>query len=55
VLGELRRFAGVQFDPNLAKEFAAIVESNAADVDITVQADDAVETASAVATESARV
>jgi putative nucleotidyltransferase with HDIG domain len=42
VLGELRRFAGVQFDPSLAKEFAAIVESNADDVDITVQADDAV-------------
>ena len=42
VLGELRRFAGVQFDPNLAKEFAAIVESNADDVDITAQADDAV-------------
>ncbi len=53
-LGELRRFAGVQFDPSLAKEFAAIVESNADDVDITVQADDAVETASAVGAESAR-
>ncbi len=39
VLGELRRFAGVQFDPHLAKEFAAIVESNANDVDITVLAE----------------
>jgi putative nucleotidyltransferase with HDIG domain len=46
-LGELRRFAGVQFDPNLAKEFAALVESHAGDVDLTVQADDAVETAAA--------
>ena len=54
VLGELRRFAGVQFDPNLAKEFAAIVESNADDVDITVQADDAVELAAGAAAESAR-
>jgi putative two-component system response regulator len=41
VLGELRRFAGVQFDPNLAKEFAAIVESSAQDVDITVLAESA--------------
>jgi len=54
VLGELRRFAGVQFDPSLAKEFAAIVESNANDVDITVQADDAVETAAVIDAESAR-
>lgn len=55
VLGELRRFAGVQFDPSLAKEFAAIVESNADDVDITVQADDAVEIAAGAAAETARV
>jgi putative nucleotidyltransferase with HDIG domain len=39
VLGELRRFAGVQFDPSLAKEFAALVESNAEDVDLTMQAE----------------
>jgi cyclic di-GMP phosphodiesterase len=39
VLGELRRFAGVQFDPNVAKEFAALVESSAEDVDITVLAE----------------
>jgi putative nucleotidyltransferase with HDIG domain len=39
VLSELRRFAGVQFDPHLAKEFAAIVESSAEDVDITVLAE----------------
>ncbi len=47
VLGELRRFAGVQFDPHLAKEFAAIVESSAEDVDITVLSESmAAETAS---------
>ena len=39
VLGELRRFSGVQFDPHLAKEFAAIVESSAEDVDVTVLAE----------------
>ena len=44
----------MQFDPDLAKEFAAIVESNADDVDITVQADDAVELAAGAAAESAR-
>ena len=44
VLSELRRFAGVQFDPHLAKEFAAIVESSGDDVDIIVLAE-AVESA----------
>jgi cyclic di-GMP phosphodiesterase len=39
VLAELKRFAGVQFDPNLAKEFAAIVESSAEDVDVTLLAE----------------
>jgi putative nucleotidyltransferase with HDIG domain len=39
VLAEFRRFAGVQFDPNLVKEFAAIVESSANDVDITLLAE----------------
>jgi putative two-component system response regulator len=39
VLSELKRFAGVQFDPNLAKEFAAIVESSANDVDVTLIAE----------------
>jgi putative two-component system response regulator len=47
VLGELRRFAGVQFDPSLAKEFAALVEACAEDVDITALADDAVAAAEA--------
>jgi putative nucleotidyltransferase with HDIG domain len=54
VLGELRRFAGVQFDPHLAKEFAAIVESNTGDMDLTAQADDVVETAAALASVPAR-
>ena len=39
VLGELRRFAGVQFDPHLAKEFASLVESSSEDVDITMLAE----------------
>jgi putative nucleotidyltransferase with HDIG domain len=39
VLAELKRFAGVQFDPNLAKEFAGIVESSADDVDVTLLAE----------------
>jgi putative nucleotidyltransferase with HDIG domain len=39
VLSELHRFAGVQFDPALSKAFTAILESNAADVDITLLAD----------------
>jgi putative two-component system response regulator len=41
VLAELRRFAGVQFDPQLAKEFCALVESSAEDVDLTVLAEEA--------------
>jgi putative nucleotidyltransferase with HDIG domain len=39
VLSELKRFAGVQFDPTLAKEFTAILESTANDVDITLLAE----------------
>jgi len=39
VLSELKRFAGVQFDPTLAKEFTVILESNANDVDITLLAE----------------
>ncbi len=39
VLGELQRFAGVQFDPELAKEFVALLDSHANDVDITLLAD----------------
>jgi putative nucleotidyltransferase with HDIG domain len=38
-LAEFSRFAGVQFDPNLVKEFAAIVESSTNDVDITLLAE----------------
>jgi response regulator RpfG family c-di-GMP phosphodiesterase len=39
VLGELRRFAGVQFDPDIAKAFVSLLESSADDVDITVLAE----------------
>jgi response regulator RpfG family c-di-GMP phosphodiesterase len=33
-LGELRREAGRQFDPALAKEFACLVESGACEVEV---------------------
>jgi putative nucleotidyltransferase with HDIG domain len=36
---ELQRFAGVQFDPALTKEFLALVESGACDVDLEVVAE----------------
>ncbi|HME71340.1 MAG TPA: HD domain-containing phosphohydrolase [Myxococcota bacterium] len=36
---ELHRFAGVQFDPGLTKEFLALVESGACDVDLEVVAE----------------
>jgi len=39
VVRELQRFAGVQFDPALAKEFLLLVEAGACDVDIMVVAD----------------
>jgi response regulator RpfG family c-di-GMP phosphodiesterase len=39
VLRELGRFAGVQFDPGLTKEFLALVEQGACDVDVDVLAD----------------
>jgi putative nucleotidyltransferase with HDIG domain len=52
VLGELRRFAGVQFDPHLAKEFAALVESSAEEVDVTVLAEET-EAAAGLAAEAA--
>jgi putative two-component system response regulator len=39
VARELQRFAGVQFDPGLAKEFIALVESGALDVDLEVVAE----------------
>jgi HD-GYP domain-containing protein (c-di-GMP phosphodiesterase class II) len=38
-LAELRREAGRQFDPALAKEFAALVESGVCDVDLELVAD----------------
>ena len=39
VTRELQRFAGVQFDPGLTKEFLALVESGACDVDLEVVAE----------------
>ncbi|HTF36108.1 MAG TPA: HD domain-containing phosphohydrolase [Myxococcota bacterium] len=39
VARELQRFAGVQFDPGLAKEFIALVESGALEVDLEVVAE----------------
>jgi putative two-component system response regulator len=39
VLAEFKRFAGVQFDPNLSKEFTAIIESSAEDADVTLLAE----------------
>jgi response regulator RpfG family c-di-GMP phosphodiesterase len=41
---ELRRFAGVQFDPDLVKEFLAIVETGACDGDAQIVADVIAET-----------
>ena len=38
-IGELRREAGRQFDPALAKEFAALVESGLCDLDLELVAD----------------
>jgi HD-GYP domain-containing protein (c-di-GMP phosphodiesterase class II) len=38
-ISELRREAGRQFDPALAKEFAALVESGLCDLDLEVVAD----------------
>jgi len=39
VLGELRRYAGIQFDPTVAKEFVAILESEDEALDISLLAD----------------
>jgi putative nucleotidyltransferase with HDIG domain len=39
VLGELRRYAGVQFDPTVAKEFVAILESDDDALDLSLLAD----------------
>jgi cyclic di-GMP phosphodiesterase len=39
VVDELKRFAGVQFDPLLAKEFLAILETSVEDMDLTLLAD----------------
>jgi response regulator RpfG family c-di-GMP phosphodiesterase len=39
VTRELHRFAGTQFDPGLTKEFLALIESGACDVDLEVVAE----------------
>jgi len=39
IASELSRFAGTQFDPNLAKEFLAILETGVCDVDPAMVAD----------------
>jgi putative two-component system response regulator len=39
VCDELRRFAGIQFDPDLAKEFLFVLESGACDIDMELVAD----------------
>ncbi|MBW2542308.1 MAG: hypothetical protein JRF15_09470 [Deltaproteobacteria bacterium] len=36
---EIRRFAGIQFDPHFAKEFLVILESGACDIDPAIVAD----------------
>jgi len=38
VIGELTRFAGVQFDPHLTKEFLAVLESGVCDVELVADA-----------------
>jgi len=43
VIAEFKRFAGVQFDPVLTKEFVAILESSANDVDLTLLAETSAE------------
>jgi putative two-component system response regulator len=39
VCEELQRFAGIQFDPELAKEFLFVLESGACDIDMELVAD----------------
>jgi response regulator RpfG family c-di-GMP phosphodiesterase len=38
-IDEIRHFAGTQFDPHFAKEFLAILESGACDIDLEIVAD----------------
>jgi HD-GYP domain-containing protein (c-di-GMP phosphodiesterase class II) len=44
ICGELRRFSGVQFDPDLAKEFLRILDTGICDVDPELVADAIAET-----------
>jgi putative nucleotidyltransferase with HDIG domain len=39
VIAEFRRYAGIQFDPTVARAFLAILEERASDVDVTLLAD----------------
>jgi len=39
IVDELRRFAGIQFDPDLVKEFLLILESGECDIDPELVAD----------------
>jgi response regulator RpfG family c-di-GMP phosphodiesterase len=39
VVREIERFGGVQFDPSLSKEFLAVIETGACDVDVVSLAD----------------
>ncbi len=39
VCDELRRFSGIQFDPELAKQFLFVLESGACDIDLELVAD----------------
>jgi putative nucleotidyltransferase with HDIG domain len=49
VLDELTRCAGIQFDPELAVEFVALLDSHADEVDITLLADPSARIATSVA------
>lgn len=41
VIAEFRRYAGIQFDPTVARAFLAILEERASDVDLTLLAESA--------------
>jgi response regulator RpfG family c-di-GMP phosphodiesterase len=49
VIAELRRYAGIQFDPAVVKIFLEILEDRAADVDVTLLAESAAATATVAA------
>jgi putative nucleotidyltransferase with HDIG domain len=49
VIAEFRRYAGIQFDPEIVKHFLSILEDRAADVDVTLLAESAAAAANAAA------